>query len=218
MGLRSQLWASLWGAVLLWLVGPFAAHSAILRGDLSHLLPREVTRLQQSADFLEKESKTPVCVVLADYPDEVGPLSKGCETAIVLGAIVSTKKLVMDVPRASILAKKLDEDTAKAIQGRDMMPLLRRGKGADGLINGLDGLSLVLQGKYGPQPPGWLKYTWPLILVFTIILLLFIARQGRGNAAGDGFILSFEGEKSDLHLGEAATIPGTKTEVRHAVW
>lgn len=208
-------------SLLFWgLVAPVKAMDQVqILGDVSHFEWKDQVRINGAARDLAQQSGQPVCVAVSDKSSALYNLVMTCGKGIVLAFDLEGQDVNLTVPPNTELGSKLTPEVTKLLIGRDMLELLRRGKGAEGIVNGLEGLVLVLQGKYEKPPPGWVVWTWPFILLATILALWAIARQGEGRGKGSGILIDPEGYSSDLHFpSESENPPAETIKVLYGRW
>lgn len=190
------------GLLILWAAVAMAAPLPDVRmlGETSLFSPREMARLKRSATDVAHEAQTPVCVVVWRKTRPARAMAKFCAQAVVVGVGLNDHAVLLAVPKGSPLAHNTPSALLKNVQQKDMLPLLRKGRGADGLVNGLEALVLAAQGRYHFTPPSFVQKLWPLVFIATVLLLLGIAASSRGRGRGEGWWLHAGGTGSDLPL------------------
>ena len=178
-----------------------------LLGEMSLFTPREMARLKRSAKDVAHEAQTPVCVVVWRKTKPSRALAQFCAGAVVVGVGLNDHAVLLQVPGSSPLAHNTPGALLKNVQQKDMVPLLRKGRGADGLVNGLEALVLAAQGRYHFTPPSFVQKLWPLVFMATVLRLLGIAASSRGRGRGEGWWLHAGGAGSDLALPLTADPP-----------
>jgi uncharacterized membrane protein YgcG len=191
-----------------------------LLGDVGHFDAKDQSRINRSGRDLAAETGLPVCVAFADTTGRLMGLVAQCPKGILLAFALDKKDVKLTVQSGTPLAAKLTPDISKSLLNGDILYLLRKGKGADGVVNGLEGLILISRGKYQTPIPGWVSWTWPLILLATFLVLWLIARQSDGKGRGAGILIDGEGFQSDLKFPKPAAFAGGNAvpKVLHGRW
>ncbi len=174
-----------------------------LLGEISLFSPEEQTRLHAGAALLADASGAPVCVIMARTGGGFDEAAAVCRDAVVVGLALEDKNVVLTVPPRTALSQKLTPTLLRQIEKREIVPLLRKGYNAgaaEGLLKGLDTLTLVAQGRYEQLPNPTARFLWLPILLVTIAGLWLLARHSQGRGRGAGRWIGPQHHGTDLHF------------------